>query len=286
MKAALVIQASKLMKQIFILFLVVTATATIGCRSARKVQTVIFKKDTSKTTIIDRSTIDSSFFIKTIVTKIKENSIGHFNTFSAKIKIDYQDKGGHQPDLTVFARLKKDSIIWLSVNATIFSYEALRIVVTPDSVKVLNKKDKIIQLRSVAYLKELTQLPFDFTTLQDFLLGNPVFLDTNILAYKKEGTAILLISVGRFFKNLVRVNNVNYRIEQSKLDDVDPIRNRTAFIGYSNYETSPLGKPFATKRKIAVSEKSRLDIEMDYKQYSFNETLSFPFMIPKNYKRK
>jgi Domain of unknown function (DUF4292) len=42
---------------------------------------------------------------------------------------------------------------------------------------------------------------------------------------------------------------------------------------------------FSTKRNITVSEKKKLDIVLDYRQYGFNETLSFPFNVPKNYKR-
>jgi len=29
-----------------------------------------------------------------------------------------------------------------------------------------------------------------------------------------------------------------------------------------------------------------VDVEISYKQFRFNEVLSFPFSIPKNYKRK
>ena len=43
---------------------------------------------------------------------------------------------------------------------------------------------------------------------------------------------------------------------------------------------------FATYRKISVSEKSKLDIYLDFKEYSLNEPLKYAFEIPKNYKRK
>jgi hypothetical protein len=43
---------------------------------------------------------------------------------------------------------------------------------------------------------------------------------------------------------------------------------------------------FSTFRKITVTEKNKLDIEMEYKQYGFNEPLSYPFTIPKNYKQQ
>jgi outer membrane lipoprotein-sorting protein len=45
------------------------------------------------------------------------------------------------------------------------------------------------------------------------------------------------------------------------------------------------GIRFATERQISVSERSKLDVDMNFKQFSFNETLDFKFPIPKNYKR-
>ncbi len=38
--------------------------------------------------------------------------------------------------------------------------------------------------------------------------------------------------------------------------------------------------------KLLVAEKGRLDVEMSFNKYSFNDNLDFPFSIPKNYKRK
>ena len=73
-------------------------------------------------------------------------------------------------------------------------------------------------------------------------------------------------------------------MQSSKLDDLDGLRNRTCYLTYSDYETKE-GVPFPAKRTINVSEKTQLDIKLDFKQYDFNETLTFPFSIPKSYKR-
>jgi hypothetical protein len=45
-----------------------------------------------------------------------------------------------------------------------------------------------------------------------------------------------------------------------------------------------LGPWFARRRTVQVAEKKNLSIRLNYKQYAFNETLSFPFAVPKNYK--
>ena len=89
--------------------------------------------------------------------------------------------------------------------------------------------------------------------------------------------------MGELFKHFLTVSKNEYRLQHSKLDDVDKGRARTCDITYGDYETKN-GVVFSTFRKITVSEKSKLDIEMQFKQFDFNEQLNFPFSIPKNYK--
>jgi len=275
------------MKNCSRIVLVLIIFLAASCKSAKKIQTAITKTktDTTQMILVDNAHADSVAVIHDLMNKLNSNRIVNFRTFSAKVKVNYRDKEGEQPELTVFIRMQKDSIIWISVNATIFSYEALRVLVTPDSVMVLNKKDKIVQLRSVSYLQELTSLPFDFQTLQDLLLGNPIYLDSNVVSYKKSEQSITLMNAGPLFKHLLSITNGDYLLQHSKLDDADPLRNRTADLTYSGYENGN-GVKFATERRVSVSEKSKLDIDMNFKQYGFNETLSYPFSIPKNFKRQ
>jgi hypothetical protein len=69
------------------------------------------------------------------------------------------------------------------------------------------------------------------------------------------------------------------------LDDVNIVRNRTADITYGDYETVN-GVNFSTYRQITVSEKNKLDINLNYKQYEFNKELLIIFNIPSSYIRK
>ncbi|ULQ51034.1 DUF4292 domain-containing protein [Flavihumibacter fluvii] len=269
------------MKQVVFLAWIALAIAATGCKATKKINAAIAPRDSTKVVVVNDPHADSMNNIHQIIQSINNNYID-FNTFAAKIKVDYWDKDGKGPDLTVFVRMQKDSAIWLSVNATVFSYEAFRVMITPDSVKLINKKDKLVQLRSSSYLVEVAHLPFDFKGLQNLIIGNPVFLDSNIVSYKKEPNVTSLLSIGSIFKNLLTIGNTDYLVQHSKLDDVDPNRSRTADLSYSNYNGSG-GKPFPTFRKINLAEKNKIDVELEFKQFSFNESLNFPFSIPKNY---
>lgn len=87
-----------------------------------------------------------------------------------------------------------------------------------------------------------------------------------------------------FFKILFTISESEKQLLSTKLDDVDETRNRTSFLGYAEYDIRN-GVPFSQRRIITVSEKKKLNVELRFKQVAFNETLSFPFTIPKNYRR-
>jgi hypothetical protein len=133
-------------------------------------------------------------------------------------------------------------------------------------------------------LTEVTNLPLNLSSLQDLLIGNPVFLDTAIVSYSRTPTTISLHGANQFFKLLYTIGEQDKLLQSTKLDDIDELRSRTSFLSYSEY-SNRTGVLFSEKRTVAVSEKKRLSLELRYKQYAFNETLSFPFSVPKNYRR-
>lgn len=261
--------------------LAICTVLIFSCKTVKQINKAIAPKDTSTVTIVDQSKLDSIEMVKKTIENLNRNYID-FKTFSAKIKVQYQDSKGKNQDLTAIVRIVKDSAIWVSLTATIVNFEAYRVLITRDSVTVLNKLNKEVQYRSFDYLQEVTEIPFDYKTLQDLLVGNPVFIDSNIVYYKKTDNQILFSMVGSYFKNLLTLSADSYSLTHSKLDDVDITRSRTADLTYADYENKA-GVNFSTYREITVSEKNRLDIRLNYKQYEFNKDLSLPFNIPKNY---
>jgi hypothetical protein len=258
-----------------------------SCRSTRYIQTAIAKKDTVTAVVVTTPASnpreDSIAFIRDNYSRIMNNRIS-FTTFSAKMDVDYTDADGKNFNVNAHLRMYRDSIIWVSVTGPL-GIEGIRAYITPDSVKLLDKQNKKYITRSVSYLKEITELPLDLHSLQDLLLGNPVFLDSNIVSYSRSGGSISLQSNGDFFKNLFTISEPGRLVQSSKLDDKDDTRSRTCYLTYSDYEDKK-GINFSTKRTINVAEKKKLDINLNFKQYDFNETLSFPFSVPKNYKRE
>ena len=273
-------------KQVMRIFVIIMSLilVIVSCKPTKKIQTAIIRKDIPKdtvTVVVDHAKEDSIKFIKDTYRALQANRID-YKTFTAKIDVDYIDADDKKYNVNVFLRMYKDSVIWVDIHAFL-GIDALTAKITKDSVKILDRQNKLYTARSIEYLQEVSQLPVDLITLQDLLIGNPIFLDSNIISYAKFDNSISLLSIGDRFKNLVTLTG-NKLLQRIKLDDVNELRNRTGDLTYDDYEDKA-GANFAKTRKITFAEKKKLDVRLEFKQYNFNEDLTFPFSIPKKYKR-
>jgi hypothetical protein len=272
------------------IFLLSIVLITFSCKTVKKVATIqeaFTKKDTVQTVmIVDAPKVDSAAIVKDIMRKVAKSKID-FKTFNAKIKVGYES-AENSDTYTVNISMMKDSLMYIRILGSFLGIkqEGMQVKVKRDSVFLYKKiGERYVQNRSISYLQEVTQIPFDFSTLQDLIIGNPVFIDSNIVSYKDNDAGLLVLMLGDTFKHLITLGQDDKTIIHSKLDDVDIQRNRTCDITYSSY--APLGSyQFSTYRRVVVSEKSKLDLELDFKEYNINEPLKYTFEIPKNIKRR
>ena len=254
-----------------------------ACRSTKKIQQAIGRKDTSAVVIKMPTREDTARLVFGLLENLKKNHIP-YETFSAKIKVNYVNSKGKQPDFFANVRMKKDSIIWVSLSNDL-GIEGIRIMILRDSVHMLDKLANTYEVRPLSYIQEISQIPFNMQEIQELLVGNPVFLRSDsITSYSQSSNGYTLLSVDTLFKNLLTINNT-YLIEKSKLDDQHPTMNRTCDLLFSDFENN-VGMWFSTSREINILQDSRLEIKLKFKDYRFQEILTYPFAIPKKIKRK
>ena len=258
--------------------------AATGCHSTKQLQTAINTRDTSATIIENKDSSLTNVHANTVLTTLDKNKID-FSTFSAKAKVQYEDKNGKQPDFNAFIRMQKDSLIWVSISATFLGIEAFRINITPDTLIILNKLDKTVEYHPFSYVEKIAHIPLDFSLLEDILIGNPIYVGDSIVSFRQTENDVMIGTAGNFFKNLLTLSAADYTLKRMKLDDINLTQNRTAGLAYDGYEKNN-DLNFSTYRSITVSEKTKVDIKIEFKQFEFNKDLSFPFNIPRNYKTK
>lgn len=259
-------------------------TVLSGCGSTKKViGGVIAPKDSSYTASSkDPLITKKSALADSLSSALTKNYID-FNTFSGKLKIESSDNKGKNPDITAIVKIVKDSAIWLSLTATILNIEVYRVYITPDSVILLDKRAKEVQYRSLDYLQTITQIPFNFSTIQNLLIGNPIFFDVDKAEYSENPNNFTGFHVGNEFKHLLIIDKQNKAVTYSKLDDTDAKRQRTASISYEGYSNVD-GINFANDRQIFIAEKNKIDLNLKFLRVEFNKQLDINFSVPKGYK--
>lgn len=94
-----------------------------------------------------------------------------YEWLSAKVAIDAEGNGQHYDDLTGQIRMRKDSLIWLNVTATM-GVEVIRAKVSNDSVWVLNRMDKTYLAEHIDTLSAQLGIPISLPLVQTMLLDN------------------------------------------------------------------------------------------------------------------
>lgn len=264
----------------------IVSTALFSCRHARQIAGTSFPvADTTQHNIkTDSASIAAATaFNKNLLTKLRNNYIP-FNSFSAKLKVDFETDTKQMSGINANMRMLKDSIIWISVSAPIVG-EVARAIITPDSLKAVDKFHKRVYLRALKDAKDILNIPFDFKTLQDLIIGNPIYLTDSIYQVVKTPAVLSFSCDSTQFTSLFNVFADDYILQQSKVMDKDSTSNRSVELTYGEYKSMDRFK-FATRRRIFIEEKSYTKINMEFNKVDFDQPLSFPFSVPSGYSRE
>lgn len=265
----------------------VISLALLSCGSAKKITRANFPSDTSGIVKRDSSAATAAAeraLAAGISEKMKDNHID-FKTFEAKLKVDYNsDKGNSFNNIRANVRMIKDSVIWISCSVLILD-DVVRCMITKDSLKLVNRKDKTVLLRDIATAKETLNIPFDFATLQDLLIGNAIYFNDSITNIVKTSSVVSFSCQHPTLISLFNVFADDFGLQQSKVTDKDSA-GRSCELTYGEYKTVQ-GRKFPTQRRIFIEEKNILKIAMDFKdKIEFDAPVSTPFRIPANYTKE
>ncbi|UYQ92286.1 DUF4292 domain-containing protein [Chitinophaga horti] len=265
----------------------ILSLALLSCGSAKKITRASFPSDTTGVVKKDSSAATNEAdraLAAGIVEKMKANHID-FKTFEAKLKVDYaNDKGTSFNNIRVNIRMIKDSVIWISASVLILD-DVVRCMITKDSLKLVNRKDKTVMLRDIAQARETLNIPFDFNTLQDLLVGNAIYFNDSISNIVKTNSVVSFTCQHPELVSLFNVFADDFGLQQSKVTDKDAA-GRSCELTYGEYKNVQ-GRKFPTQRRIYIEEKNILKIAMDFKdKIEFDSPVSIPFRVPANYTKE
>ena len=259
----------------------------VSCTTMKKVQVIqeaLTKSDTAKVQLVTEiKKVDSGAIVKDILQKITATKLD-FKTMNARIKVDYESAKNADSYIANLSMVK-DSAIFITIRGAM-GVIGIKALIKKDSVVLIYPLNKKVERKPLIYLQEVVKIPFTFTTIQDLLIGNPIFMDNNkMVSYKLNNNKLQVSMLGNLFKNLIILNEDNSKVLNLKLDDIDVSQHRTRNITYSSH-VAVNQYQFPLIRDIAISANTKLDIHMEFKEYSFNDPIKYAFTIPKPGKRK
>jgi hypothetical protein len=211
-----------------------------------------------------------------------------FLFLNAKGKAQINLKGNKQ-SANLALRMRRDSIIW--VSGSLVGIEGVRAVLTPDSVRVLNRLEKTYFSGGYDYLSKLLNVPVSFAQMQAILLGDyqPAPAGTTPKIVSEEGghqrVSYPLADV--LVERLLQAGTG--RVQQLKVSD--PASKRDLTVDYTDFQ--PLdganGLPFAHSTLIQAQQPASgtVTAAINYTKVNVGrERLAFPFAVPKGYKRQ
>jgi hypothetical protein len=211
----------------------------------------------------------------TVLEKIRNSAID-YRSFSARAKLDVQSEKGSQNGISVFVRMQKDSCIWLSVRP-VLGIELVRVMITPDSVKMINFFKKTLTERSADSLQQLLDIPYDFSTLQDLLIGNPVMLGDSVAGFRTDTSGAISFASARGTLHSDYVFSPDYTLKENDLstEDTSGVKraSREAFDDYRLQD----GRRFSFRRSLLLETGKETTATIRFSHAVFDASLSFPF---------
>lgn len=157
------------------------------------------KKELAKKKIIPDKSPDVVF------RELKKNEL-RFDWLSMKAdaRATMDDKSN---SFKVNIRIRKDSLIWMSVSSVI-GVEAARAEITPDTIKFMDKINSHYYIGEMDSLAEKFDVDADFETLQSLLIGNSIDLkdSTNLKISVQKGDYLLSTLKKRKLKRILKKN--------------------------------------------------------------------------------
>ena len=232
-----------------------------------------------------------------LIEKMKENGL-MFETLAAKFSADYRD-GANQTSFSGTLRIKKDSILWLSLSP-VLGIELMRVVITRDSVKILDRMKATGIVRDFHYLDRWVDYPPDFSMIQEMITGNGfTFADPILTIAAVDGNQYRLEvhkqpqtgepsdehePGGMTSFCQIWLNPENFKVVRTLVQETQGA-NRTVETTYRDFKMAG-EQTFPYEITCTVQDGGRrLELSLHYFRLKLNETLSFPFTIPKDYSR-
>ena len=177
--------------------------------------------------------------------------------------------------------MAKDSLIWIRVSK--FGIEAARVLITPDSIWVMDKLSNSLQSADFSLAAEYTGLDANFSALQDLILGNLYIVPDELIAEKKKGNTHIFTGSKGGMDFRYSIDTDRYKVVE--IDAQNAGRDQHSVIQYEGFE-SAANTHLPMRGMINVLAPVQTSVKFNHTKAELNpRQISFKFDVPNNYER-
>lgn len=218
-----------------------------------------------------------------------------FDYFSAKCNITVINDNKSKTEFRGQVRIQKDSIIWISLSPAL-GIEAARLLITPDSVKFINRFDKTYFNDDFTFINSFFSSTIDFDIFQALFTGNDLsWYDNDNFRASIDAMEYRLSATNRTKrKKYLRqkdtpnmlVQNIwldpqNFKIVRLSLIEFGD-ENKKLQAEYSNFQTIN-GQIIPGDLTFEVHHGRKTIVQVQYSRIETGIQQDFPFRIPDNF---
>ena len=248
------------MKSILSAFLIVFL---IGCKPKQTVATAAANENTEVSKVIN----------------------GHyknqhdFKTLNIRANAKYEDeKQSHSMNADI--RIKKDEIIW--INIKFLGIPMAKAMITPTKVSYYEKINNTYFEGDFSMLSNWLGTDLDFSKVQNLFLGKAIddlTKDKWVSEVVEKMFKLSLPNSSDIAKEFY-FEGANYLLKKETITQAS--KNRNLEIRYPSFKEEK-GMFLPNEINIKAEQKDKVTIDIEYKNTTFNENLSYPFSIPSGY---
>ncbi len=229
--------------------------------------------------------------------KLKENEV-KYNTISAKFSADYFNEK-NKVSFSGQIRIKRDSLIWMSISPSL-GIEMIRLLITPDSVKMMNRLEKTYFTSDFSYIASFLNNSVDFNMFQSLLTGNDFSFYENsswkagvdnheyklstakrrkLRKHLKENDLDIIIP-----EQEIILSAENFKIIQMLIKEIEGLDPKKLEVDYSTFEIFDT-QLFPTQISAKIEADKKLGLDIKYSKIKLDQPLRFPFRVSNKYEK-
>lgn len=203
-----------------------------------------------------------------------------FETLNIRTSTKYSDEK-QSYTLSADIRIEKDKVIWINVKK--FGFSMARALITPTKVSYYEVLNSTYFDGNYDLISNWIGTDLDFNKVQNLFLGEAIddLTKKAYLATIVEGMYKLTEKDKTATQKEFYFEATNFLVKKEWISQ--PAENRSVTISYGAFEPKE-NRFMPSNIVIEALQDDTIQVEIDYKEITFNERINTPFSIPEGFK--